>query len=103
MGRGDERRREELLGLLGELPPRSRPIGAHRLWEEERDGYTLETLVLDLNGVEPVPAFFVRPTSGAGPWPSCSTTTRTATTTGWASGSCSWGARRCSSPRTRTS
>lgn len=37
--------------------------------EVENDGYTLETLVLDLNGVEPVPAFFVRPASGDGPFP----------------------------------
>jgi len=29
--------------------------------EERRDGYTLEVLLLDLNGIEPVPAYFTRP------------------------------------------
>ncbi len=40
-------RRQELYDLLGELPPRSRPIGVERIGDEEREGYLLETLVLD--------------------------------------------------------
>lgn len=62
-------RRRELYDLLGDLPPRTRLVGARQLSEVEHDGYTLETLVLDLNGVEPVPAYFVRPASGDGPFP----------------------------------
>lgn len=54
-------RREELYRLLGELPERDRPIGAKQVGVEERSGYILEKLMLDLNGMDPVPAYFVRP------------------------------------------
>jgi hypothetical protein len=37
--------------------------------EEEREGYILEKLVLDLNGTERVPAYFVRPKEASGPLP----------------------------------
>ncbi|MCL2462121.1 MAG: dienelactone hydrolase family protein [Defluviitaleaceae bacterium] len=57
--------REKLYSLLGDLPPRDRPISARTLSHEERDGYTLEKLMLDLNGVEEVPAYFVKPAGGA--------------------------------------
>ncbi|NLG29229.1 MAG: alpha/beta hydrolase, partial [Chloroflexi bacterium] len=53
--------RELLYSLLGDLPDSHRPIGATLVSEQECDGYVLETLVLDLNGVEPVPAYFARP------------------------------------------
>lgn len=53
--------RARLWSLLGELPPRDRPISAALRAEEERDGYVLETWDLDLNGLEPVPAFVARP------------------------------------------
>ncbi len=62
-------RRQELYDLLGDLPPRTRPVGVQRIGEEERAGYVLETLVLDLNGVEPVPAYFVRPKETNGQLP----------------------------------
>ena len=64
-------RRQELYGLLGDLPPRSRPLDVQQITEteEERKEYILETLVLDLNGIEPVPAYFVRPKDGQGPLP----------------------------------
>ena len=56
-----QRRREELWGLLGELP-RGRAVGpARKVKSEQRDGYTLEHLELDLNGSEPVPAFLLLP------------------------------------------
>jgi len=58
---GAETRRRELYGLLGDLPPRDRPVSARSVSVEERPGFTLEKLVLDLNGVEPVPAYFVKP------------------------------------------
>jgi dienelactone hydrolase len=54
-------RRKELYSLLGDLPDRSRRISARTLSTEERPGYMLEKLVLDLNGIEPVPAYFVKP------------------------------------------
>src|SRR5438445_2849491 len=53
--------RRRLYELLGDLPPRDRPVTADELVREERDGYTLEVLMLDLNGIEPVPAYFTRP------------------------------------------
>jgi dienelactone hydrolase len=65
----DETRRDELYALLGDLPARDRPIGARLVSEERRDGYVLERLVLDLNGIEPVPAYFVRPLAADGPVP----------------------------------
>lgn len=61
-------RRDELYTLLGDLPARDRPISVQQVSQIERDGYVLETLLLDLNGVEPVPTYFVRPMSG-GPFP----------------------------------
>lgn len=54
-------RRARLYELLGDLPDRQRPIGATKRGEEERDGYVLESWVLDLNGLEAVPAFLARP------------------------------------------
>ena len=62
-------RRRELYSLLGELPPRERPISVEKVAEERRDAYVLEKLVLGLNGIEPVPAYFTRPLDAAGPVP----------------------------------
>ncbi len=56
-----ESRRAELYALLGELPPRERPLSATLVATEEREAYLLEKLSLDLNGVESVPAYFVKP------------------------------------------
>jgi len=67
---GDARlRRNHLYQLMGDLPDRHRPISARVLGEVERDGYVLETLELDLNGIEPVPAYFARPKEVRGPVP----------------------------------
>lgn len=57
-------RRRELYALLGDLPDRARPIAGTKRTEAERDGYLLETWDLDLNGVEPVPAYVARPLEG---------------------------------------
>ena len=62
-------RRQELYDLLGDLPLRSRPLEVQRIAEEERQEYVLETLVLNPNGIEAVPAYFVRPKDGQGPLP----------------------------------
>jgi hypothetical protein len=69
MEAGQQARRAELYGLLGELPDRERPVRAITVGREERASYVLETLVLDLNGVEAVPAVFVRPRQAAGRLP----------------------------------
>jgi dienelactone hydrolase len=54
------RRRKELWGLLGDLPQPRTPT-AKLLKTTRHDGYTLEDLELDLNGVEPVPAYLLLP------------------------------------------
>jgi dienelactone hydrolase len=64
-----DHRRMELYRLMGKLPDRSRPVTATKVKEESRDGYILETLTLDLNGLEPVPAYFVKPIGAAGKLP----------------------------------
>jgi dienelactone hydrolase len=58
-------RRARLYQLLGDLPDRDRPIAGTKRGEEERDGYVLESWVLDLNGLEAVPAFLARPRTAA--------------------------------------
>jgi hypothetical protein len=62
-------RRDELYRLLGDLPHPSRPVRVEVLAREERSSYLLEKLVLDLNGTEPVPAYFVRPVDAPGALP----------------------------------
>jgi len=59
-------RRLLLYSLMGDLPDRERKLAAHKRSEEERASYVLETLELDLNGLEPVPAYYARPKSGGG-------------------------------------
>lgn len=56
-----EKRRNELWGLLGDLPWEHQPAPARLLSTEEHENYTLERLVLDLNGIEPVPALLLIP------------------------------------------
>ena len=53
--------RKLLYRLLGDLPPRRRKIAARTVCVERRPNYVLETLELNLNGIEPVPAYFVKP------------------------------------------
>jgi pimeloyl-ACP methyl ester carboxylesterase len=65
----DDARRTELYGLLGKLPPRDRKVSAQLIATEDRGAYTLEKLVLDLNGVEPAPAFFAKPKGKSGRLP----------------------------------
>jgi len=62
-------RAKELYGLLGKLPPRDRKVGAQLISTEDRGTYTLEKLVLDLNGIEPTPAYFARPKGRTGRLP----------------------------------
>ncbi len=53
--------RKLLYSLLGDLPPRDRQISVKTLSVEEKPGYVLEKLQMDLNGLEPAPAYFARP------------------------------------------
>lgn len=54
-------KRDLLYSLLGELPPKDRLVGGELIEREEREHYILEKLMLDLNGIEPVPAYFITP------------------------------------------
>jgi dienelactone hydrolase len=56
-----QRRREDLWGLLGDLPWQHEPAPPQVIRREDHGTYTLERLVLDLNGVEPVPALLLIP------------------------------------------
>jgi len=56
-----QRRRKELWGLLGDLPWDHKPAPPRLVRTEKHDGYTLERWVLDLNGIEPVPALLLIP------------------------------------------
>jgi hypothetical protein len=53
-------RRKQLWDLLGELPAPQLPQ-AKVVKRERHEGYTLEHLILDLNGIEPVPAYLLVP------------------------------------------
>jgi dienelactone hydrolase len=61
--------RAHLWSLLGDRPQERGAPGAELLGSVERGEYRLERLRLELNGSEPVPALFVRPPRGDGPWP----------------------------------
>jgi len=56
-----ESRRGELWGLLGDLPWQHKPSPPRVVSTEKRENYTLQRLVLDLNGIEPVPALLLIP------------------------------------------
>jgi dienelactone hydrolase len=58
---GVEEEREKLYRLLGPLPELDLSLSARLIREEERAGYLLEVLLLELNGLEPVPAYLVKP------------------------------------------
>jgi len=62
------KRRKELWGLLGDLPHRTAPK-ARLVKSEGHPGYTLEQLELDLNGLEPVPAYLLVPEKRPQPAP----------------------------------
>jgi hypothetical protein len=55
------RRRRELWSLLGDLPANHRPKPPKLIRTEKREGYSLEHLELDLNGIEAVPALLLIP------------------------------------------
>ncbi|WP_046175545.1 dienelactone hydrolase family protein [Domibacillus indicus] len=55
-----EKKRRQLLALLGDLPE-STGLTVQKLKEEEKETYILEVLLMELNGTEKIPAYFVRP------------------------------------------
>lgn len=61
--------RDRLYSVLGDLPPRDRPISVELVHEEEQENYVLEVLNLDLNGIEIVPAYYVKPKKSSGKLP----------------------------------
>lgn len=61
----DNKPLEELLGDL----PQDQPITVELLQRQEQDGYILESLMLNLNGIEGVPAYVALPMVGEGPFP----------------------------------
>ncbi len=58
-----------LYSLLGDLPERDRSVGAQSLGIRQQNGMDIESLVLDLNGIEMAPALFVKPTGATGKLP----------------------------------
>lgn len=62
-------RREQLYGLLCDLPSRDREIGVKLVSTEHKNGHVLEKLLLDLNGQQQVPAWFALPENVKGPMP----------------------------------
>ena len=64
-----ERRRKELWSLLGDLPWDHRPAPPKLVRTEKHEGYALERWVLDLNGIEPVPALLLIPDHRQNPAP----------------------------------
>jgi dienelactone hydrolase len=64
-----ERRRQALWGLLGDLPWQHKPAPPQLVRTEDHGTYVLERLVLDLNGVEPVPALLLLPKRRPAPAP----------------------------------
>jgi dienelactone hydrolase len=63
------KQRRALYQLLGKLPQRQRPISAKLVHTEESQGIIIEKLLLDLNGLELVPAYFTRSKNAGGKLP----------------------------------
>ncbi|MDR0472133.1 MAG: hypothetical protein LBH43_00425 [Treponema sp.] len=64
-----EAAREKLYSLLGDLPDRNRPISAALVDVKDCGSYYLEDLLLDLNGIETVPAYVAKPKNAKGKLP----------------------------------
>jgi dienelactone hydrolase len=64
-----KKQRTELYQLLGKLPDRNRPISVKVISREETDEMILEKLLLDINGLELVPAYFTKPKNSKGKVP----------------------------------
>ena len=69
LGRTKEKQRSKLYQLLGKLPSRNRTITVEVLSTQQTDELWIETLLLDVNGLEQVPAYFTKPLHQTGPFP----------------------------------
>ncbi len=67
--KNQEQKRKLLYGLLGKLPDRRRSVSGNTFDVQDCETYSLERLVLDLNGMEQVPAYLVRPAKGEEKFP----------------------------------
>lgn len=56
-----DEKRQKLYSLLGKLPDRKRSVSGEVFSVQECDSYILERLVLDLNGIEVVPGYLIKP------------------------------------------
>ncbi|MFC4871945.1 dienelactone hydrolase family protein [Negadavirga shengliensis] len=61
--------RKELYALLGKLPGRDKPISVEVVSTEEKDGVIIQKLLMDINGLERVPAYFTKPSNAGGKLP----------------------------------
>ncbi|HUQ66854.1 MAG TPA: dienelactone hydrolase family protein [Flavitalea sp.] len=61
--------RKKLYSLLGKLPDRNRPIKFQLISREETSDLIIERLMLDINGLELVPAYFTKPKNSSGKLP----------------------------------
>lgn len=64
-----KKQRKELYQLLGKLPDRRRPMSVKVVSREETDELIVEKLLLDINGIEQVPAYFTKPKNSTGKIP----------------------------------
>ena len=62
-------RRIEIYDLLGKLPDRDRPISVQVISRVDTGEMVIEKLVMDLNGLEKVPAYFTKPKNMTGKMP----------------------------------
>lgn len=60
---------KKLYSLLGKLPDRNRAIKVELVSREEKDDIIIERLMLDINGIEKVPAYFTKPKNSTGKLP----------------------------------
>lgn len=64
-----KKQRKELYELLGKLPDRRRPITVELIATQETDELITDKLLLDINGLEKVPAYFTKPKNRTGKLP----------------------------------
>ena len=64
-----EKTRNKLYALMGDLPDVNLPITSRTVAVDENDDFITESLVLSLNGMEDVPAYFTRPRNAKHPYP----------------------------------
>lgn len=69
MTEDEEQRRKQLYDLLGDLPPRNLEIAASLTSIDAHENFYIENIRLELNGIESVPAYFIKPKNLSRPAP----------------------------------